>query len=57
MCPHTCVVNLPKPREHHPGTYCHVEYQKLFDHLVFNAVRNLQVQRWGQWVLVYWIKL
>ncbi len=21
MCPHTCVVNLPKPREHHPGTY------------------------------------
>lgn len=20
MCPHTCVLNLPKPREHHPGT-------------------------------------
>lgn len=22
MCPHTCVVNLPKPREHHPGMCC-----------------------------------
>jgi hypothetical protein len=19
MCPHTCILNLPKPREHHPG--------------------------------------
>lgn len=21
MCPHTCVTNLPKPREHHPGLF------------------------------------
>ena len=30
MCPHTCVSNLPKPRELHPGHYHLARFLRVF---------------------------
>lgn len=42
MCPHTCVTNLPKPREVHPGGWANISKSHIFPlksvYLTWNSV-------------------
>ncbi|XP_029658229.1 disco-interacting protein 2 homolog C isoform X8 [Octopus sinensis] len=44
MCPHTCVTNLPKPREHHPGSLADVTPSAVH---VGNIVQGMRLA-WAQ---------